>query len=109
MGVGVLLEAFADEQMRAFRAANTDPDRVMDEGLWGWSRHPNYLGEILVWVGVACFGVAAGGSWSIWLGPAAMIALFVGVSIPMMEVRQARKAGWAGYARRVPSLLPLVG
>lgn len=106
MVAGILLEAIADEQMRAFRAENTDPDRVMDRGLWAYSRHPNYLGEILFWLGLGLFGVAAGGGASMLLAPALMLAMFLGVSIPMMETRQGLKAGWASYARRVPSLIP---
>jgi steroid 5-alpha reductase family enzyme len=77
--------------------------------LWRRSRHPNYLGEILFWVSVFLFGLAANPSW--WwtvVGPLAMVALFEGVSIPMMETRSAqRRADYADYRRNVPRLLPL--
>jgi steroid 5-alpha reductase family enzyme len=106
--LGTALEATADRQLRRF--AETRPHRaaVMDQGLWAWSRHPNYLGELLVWVGCWLFGLASG-ALAPWMaaGPLAMVALFLGISIPMMERRQrATKPGYAAYAARTPVLLP---
>jgi steroid 5-alpha reductase family enzyme len=77
--------------------------------LWAWSRHPNYLGEILVWVSLALFGLAAAGFvWWAWVGAAGMLAMFVFVSIPLKETRMlARRPGYAERQRRVSLLLPL--
>ena len=99
------LELAADEQRRAF--AKAAPGVLMDAGLWRWSRHPNYLGEILFWVSLWLFAIAADPStwWWTAIGPVAIIALFVGASIPLMEQRSAeRRPGWAEYAARTPSL-----
>lgn len=110
VAVGLLataLELAADEQRRAF--AKSKPGALMDVGLWRWSRHPNYLGEILFWVSLWLFSVAA---WPIawwWtaIGPLAMIAMFLGASIPMMDTRSAeRRPGFADYASRTPALWP---
>jgi steroid 5-alpha reductase family enzyme len=101
------LELAADEQRRAFAAAK--PGALMDAGLWAWCRHPNYLGEILFWVSLWLFGVAAspGDFWWTALGPVSIAALFVFASIPMMETRNAeRRPGWAEYAARTPRLIP---
>lgn len=101
------LELAADEQRRAFAAAK--PGALVDAGLWAWCRHPNYLGEILFWVSLWLFGVAAspGDFWWTALGPVAIAALFLFASIPMMERRNAeRRPGWAAYAARTPRLLP---
>jgi steroid 5-alpha reductase family enzyme len=107
--VAVALELVADNQMRAFARDPANRGRTVDVGLWRRSRHPNYLGEILFWVSVFLFGLAANPSW--WwtvVGPLAMVALFEGVSIPMMETRSAqRRADYADYRRNVPRLLPL--
>ena len=81
----------------------------MDVGLWRWCRHPNYLGEILFWVSLWLFSVEAspGDWWWTAIGPVAMIAMFVGASIPMMDTRSAeRRPGFAEYAARTPALWP---
>lgn len=111
IGIGaVALEHVADEQMRAFtRRPSEERGAVMDEGLWGWSRHPNYFGEIGFWCSLALFGVAAspGDWWWLVLGAAAMIALFLGASIPMMERRSLeRRPAYAEVVARVPMLVP---
>ena len=105
---GVVLQAVADEQLRAFAKARTDRDAVCDRGLWRYSRHPNYLGEISFWSGLAVIALGSGEApWWALLGVPAIAGLFLFASIPMMEARQARKAGWAAYAARTSMLLPL--
>ena len=108
--VGVLataLELAADEQRRAHAKAR--PGALMDVGLWRWCRHPNYLGEILLWVSLWLFAIEADPSvwWWTAIGPLAMIAMFLGASIPMMDTRSlTRRPGFAEYAARTPALLP---
>lgn len=104
----VTLELAADTQMRRFVAARR-PGAVMDQGLWGWSRHPNYLGEIGFWLSVALFGVAASPAdwWWLFVGVAVMVAMFLGASIPMMEKRSLeRRPQYQDVIDRVPRLLP---
>lgn len=107
----ILLEAVADLQLRGFAARPENAGKTVDIGLWRWSRHPNYLGEIGVWWGLWLFGLAADPSW--WwtvIGPLAMVALFAGVSIPLMERRNlARRLDYVSYQRAVPMLVPLFG
>jgi steroid 5-alpha reductase family enzyme len=105
----ILLEAKADLQLHAFTRDPANRGRPMDRGLWGYSRHPNYLGEITFWWGLWLFGLAADPSW--WwtvVGPLAMVGLFESASIPMMETRSLeRRPDYAGYQARVARLLPL--
>ncbi len=109
-GSAIALEAVADRQMRAFLARPLPPGGerpVLDEGVWAWSRHPNYLGEIAFWLGLFLFAVGAGGTAADCVGFIAMVVLFSVVSIPLMERRQAaRRAGYGAYQRRVPMLVP---
>ena len=101
------LELAADEQRRAFASAK--PGALMDVGLWAWCRHPNYLGEILFWVSLWLFGMAAapGAAWWTAIGPLSIAGLFAFASVPMMETRNAeRRPGWAEYVARTPRLLP---
>jgi len=105
---GTALELFADNQLRRFRRSGPPPEAILETGLWAWSRHPNYLGEILFWVGLAVFGLAAAGLvWWAWLGVAAIVLMFRFASLPMIEKRMlARRPGYAERQRRVALLIP---
>ncbi|MFT3898886.1 MAG: DUF1295 domain-containing protein [Gordonia sp. (in: high G+C Gram-positive bacteria)] len=109
VGLGaVALELAADTQMRRFLRSH-QPGQVMDQGLWGWSRHPNYLGEIGFWLSLALFGIAASPRdwWWMSAGTVVMIAMFLGASIPMMEKRSLeRRPEYGAVIDRVPKLLP---
>ena len=107
-----IIEYLADEQMRAFRIAQVEgrtTTSTCEVGLWGWSRHPNYFGEIAFWVGVWVIGLTASKADAWWTasGPVTMIVLFVFASIPMMERRSvARRPEYADLQRRVSMLIP---
>lgn len=109
VGVGaVAIELVADGQMRRF-IRDRRPGQAMDRGLWGWSRHPNYFGEISFWLALALFGLAAspGDGWWLFAGTAAMLAMFLGASIPMMEARSLeRRPSYQDVIDRVPMLVP---
>ena len=98
------IQLIADKQSHDFRAAH--PGEVCNIGLWKHGRHPNYFGEILFWLGIWIMYVPFGGiDWFI-LGPMAMTALFLGISIPLMEQRQlANKPGYAEYRRQTRILI----
>jgi steroid 5-alpha reductase family enzyme len=100
----IVVETVADLQVR--RPA--EPGRIVDRGLWRFSRHPNYLGELGFWWGLWLFGLAAApGWWWTVVGPLVMVALFVFVSVPLMDRRSlTRRPGYAEHMRRVPALLP---
>jgi len=107
-GGAILLETVADEQMRAF-ARTKAPGDIMDGGVWAWSRHPNYLGELGFWWGLFLFGVAADPAswWWTVSGPLAMTCMFLFASIPLLDGRSLeRRPGYAEHMRRVPALLP---
>lgn len=109
IGLGaVALETLADRQMREF-ARDHRPGEVMDRGLWGWSRHPNYFGEFGFWLALWLFGVSASpaDAWWMALGVVAMLAMFEFASIPMMEQRSlARRPGYQSVIDRVPRFVP---
>jgi steroid 5-alpha reductase family enzyme len=103
----VLVETVADEQLRSFRARR-EGDEIMARGLWAFSRHPNYFGEIGFWWGLLLFGLAADprAFWS-GLGALSITAMFVFVSVPMLEKRSvARRPAYVEHRRRVSMLVP---
>ncbi len=104
----VLLQATADRQMRQFRQNPLNKGQVNREGLWRHIRHPNYLGEILMWWGVFILMMSqASRLWLAVVGPLAMTCMFALISVPMMEKRQMQnKPDYADYQRRAGILLP---
>jgi steroid 5-alpha reductase family enzyme len=107
-GYAIFLEAKADRQLRSFLARNKEAGKTMDQGLWSWSRHPNYLGEILFWWGLYLFAVAANPSfWWVIIGPLAITLMFIFASIPMIEKRMLmRRKDYQAYMKRVSMLIP---
>ena len=102
----ILLEATADRQMRAFRARGERS--VCEVGVWGWSRHPNYLGELLFWWGLYLLSYAAepAAEWAM-IGPIVITLMLTLYSAPALDRRMlARYPGYARYMRRVPVLWP---
>jgi len=107
----ILTEWIADEQLRRFRRSNSE-DSFIRSGIWTYSRHPNYLGEISFWGGIYLFVISSSllssftGYWTI-IGLLSMIILFKFISIPIMEKRnKSRKSGYKEYIDQVPALLP---
>ena len=102
----VLLQGSADCQMHRFRRRKTGG--FIREGLWKHARHPNYLGEILMWWGVALATVCLFPSaWYLCAGALANTLLFCAVSIPMAERKQSKKPGFAAYKAQTRVLLPV--
>jgi len=106
--IGVGLEFVADNDLARFRRRpNPSSEDILDAGIWGRIRYPNYLGEMLFWIGVAFCGFGAGAPPATIVGAVAMVALFLLASIPMKERRMAsRKPGFQEYRDRVPALWP---
>ncbi|MCW2921292.1 MAG: hypothetical protein JWL76_1166 [Thermoleophilia bacterium] len=114
---GVLLEATADRQLRRFlarRAAGEEPDRYLTRGVWAWSRHPNYAGDAITWIGFGLFGVAAAlDSASEWLVIPAIVGPIVmwwflryGSGVPLTERGRAGNAEWDAYTQRTSAFWP---
>ena len=89
--IGTLLELFSDHYMHKFLKSN-HKNEVINIGLWKYSRHPNYLGEILIWVGVyLILLLSAYEYWYLFVGMLLIILLFNFISIPLAEKRQLSK------------------
>jgi steroid 5-alpha reductase family enzyme len=105
---GLLLEAVADIQLSRFRVDPASRDKVLDRGLWAWSRHPNYFGEALMWWGFFLIGFSAAGAWWLILSPILVTVLLQVAGIAPMEAQiGARRPAYAAYERRVSAFIPL--
>ena len=113
LGVGIaalalITEALADFQLARFRADPANKGKVMDRGLWGWSRHPNYFGEAMLWWGFFLVGFSASHAWWLALSPLVVTLLLLKVSgVSLMEDKiEDRRPAYAAYKRRVSAFVP---
>lgn len=104
---GILFEGIADAQLAAFKASAGNRGKVLDSGLWRYTRHPNYFGECCVWWGFYLFAVAAGGWWSV-LSPLLMTFLLLrvsGVALLEKDITERRPA-YRDYMERTNAFIP---
>lgn len=101
-------EGLADSQMEAFRNNPANKGRVCRDGLWRWSRHPNYFFECLHWIAYLPLAVGAPWGWTALAAPLVMAFLLTKLSgMPMLEAEMAqRKPGYADYMRTTSALIP---
>ena len=104
--IAVVIQYISDDQMRKFRKDKSNLGKTMKYGLWKYSRHPNYLGEVSFWFGIYIFALASGSS-SMWLlaCPIVMLGLFIFISCPMMDNRSLiRRSDYKEYMDKTPQL-----
>ncbi len=111
--VGFSFEVIADQQKSRFKAEKKNAGKFIQSGLWAWSRHPNYFGEILVWLGIAliAFPVLNGWQYLTLISPIFVFLLLTRISgIPMLERNADEKWGGQGayeeYKAQTPILIP---
>lgn len=109
---GMLIEIVADRQKSNFKANPENEGKFINTGLWAWSRHPNYFGEILLWTGMAIVAlpVLHGWQWATLISPVFVAFLLIKVSgIPLLEARADERWGgeedYENYKRRTPVLI----
>lgn len=112
LGWGV--EVIADRQKSAFRADPANAGRFINTGLWSWSRHPNYFGEITLWTGIAIMAVPilSGWTWAVLISPVFVFVLLTRISgIPLLARRGLKRWGdepeYQAYLRNTSLLVPL--
>jgi steroid 5-alpha reductase family enzyme len=105
---GFSIEALSDWQLSRFRADPANRSRVMDRGLWHWSRHPNYFGDCLMWWGIFLIALTAGAPGWMIVSPLTMTLLLVKISgIPLLEADIIdRRPGYAKYIRETRAFFP---
>ena len=104
---GFYFEAVADWQLAKFRSNPENRDKVLDTGVWGLSRHPNYFGEACIWWSFYLFAVAAGAAWTVF-SPLIMTFLLLkvsGVSLLEKDIEE-RRPGYRRYVETTSAFLP---
>lgn len=107
--LAVILQIISDKQMRDFKKDVLNKNKIMNLGFWKYSRHPNYLGEVMFWIGLYVMALSVNDipSWLI-LSPISMLVLFVFISCPMMDERSLNKRpGYKDYMKKTSQLLLL--
>ena len=111
---GFAVETVADAQKRAFKADPANQGRFIQSGLWSWSRHPNYVGEIMLWVGIFICAIPQlmGWQWVAVISPLFIILLLTQVSgVPLLEASADKQWGsdadYQAYKQSTPVLWPI--
>lgn len=110
---GFATEVIADQQKSQFRKDPANRGRFIQSGLWAWSRHPNYFGEIVLWFGIAIIAlpVLSGWQWLTMISPIFVIFLLMRISgVPLLEAKADKKWGgkaeYEAYKANTPVLIP---
>lgn len=112
-GLGFAIEVTADQQKRSFRSDPANRGRFIQSGIWAWSRHPNYFGEITLWLGVALVALPALRGWQLatLVSPLFVYVLLTRISgIPLLAARAWKRWGddpaYRAYLAHTPALVP---
>lgn len=113
--VGFFIEVVADRQKRAFKRDSANKGMFITTGLWSYSRHPNYFGEIMLWIGVAIVATPAFSGWQYvaLISPIFVVVLLTKVSgVPLLEAKAEKKWGqnqnYLAYKQKTPVLVPFI-
>jgi len=107
-GIGLFFEAVSDAQLTRFKADPDNAGQVLDDGLWRYTRHPNYFGDFCVWWGIFLVAAETTDALAGIIGPIVMTILLTRVSgVPMLEHSIAkRRPGYADYVERTAAFIP---
>jgi steroid 5-alpha reductase family enzyme len=104
--VGFIFEAVGDAQLRKFKADPSHKGQIMDLGLWSWTRHPNYFGEVVQWWGLFLMAVSLD-TWWLVISPLMITFFILKVSgVTMLEELMANRPGFTAYKERTSEFIP---
>jgi steroid 5-alpha reductase family enzyme len=106
--VGFFFEALGDFQLARFKKDPNNRGKIIQQGLWRYSRHPNYFGEVTLWWGIYLLALSTPGGWMTIIGPLTITFLILKVSgIPLLEKKYVNNAAFQEYARRTSAFFPI--
>jgi steroid 5-alpha reductase family enzyme len=105
---GFVFEAVSDRQLQTFKSDPKNQGKIITIGLWAWSRHPNYFGEVLQWWGIAIIALPIHWGFFGFISPITITLLILKVSgVPMLEKQMEKRPGFVEYKRRTSVFIPL--
>ncbi len=105
---GFLFEAVGDWQLKDFLNDHANKGKIMDRGLWAYSRHPNYFGEVIQWWGIFLFAVSVSLGYLTIISPLLIMCLILFVSgVPMLEKKYDGRPDFEAYKKRTSKFFPL--
>jgi steroid 5-alpha reductase family enzyme len=105
--IGFYFEAVGDWQLEVFKENPNNKGKIMTEGLWKYTRHPNYFGEAVMWWGIYILSRASGAPFWVIISPAVITYLLVFVSgVPMLERAMIKRPGFKEYAEKTSVFIP---
>lgn len=105
---GFYFESVGDKQLKDFISNPANKGKLMDKGLWRYSRHPNYFGEVTQWWGIFIIALSISGSFFTFIGPATITILILFVSgIPLLEKKYTGRSDWEEYKKKTSIFIPL--
>ncbi len=106
---GFLFESVGDEELARFARDPHNHGKILQSGLWRYTRHPNYFGEVVQWWGIWLVAIGVSGGWFSIAGPLTITLLILQVSgIPMLEKKMAENPDFAEYRRRTSVFVPWI-
>lgn len=107
--VGIVGETIADYQLHRFKLTKTTSKTIMNQGLWAYSRHPNYFFECLVWLGFAACALSINYGWLALISPILLLSIMLGITLPMTEKQALQSKGEAfrQYQQTTSAFVPL--
>jgi steroid 5-alpha reductase family enzyme len=105
--IGFIFEAVGDYQLRAFKKRPENKGKIMTTGLWKYTRHPNYFGEVIVWWGIFLLALSVKNGWMAVVSPLLISFLILRVSgVTMLEKKYAGNPDFEAYAKRTNAFFP---
>lgn len=105
--IGFYFEAVGDKQLKDFKAQPANKGKLIEQGLWRFTRHPNYFGEAAQWWGLYLMSISGGRNYWLILSPLLITFFLVYVSgVPMLEKKYAGRPDWEDYKRRTSKFVP---
>lgn len=103
--VGFYFQVEGDYQLKRFLKYNRG---LLQTGLWSITRHPNYFGESLMWIGISVFAICNGAPFYVLISPLVITVVLRFISIPILEEKMKQKKGWEEYSEKVSIFIPYI-
>jgi steroid 5-alpha reductase family enzyme len=105
--IGYYYQVIGDKQLKNFIKNKNKDEPLLKTGLWKQTRHPNYFGESIMWIGIFIFGAINGVPLYYVISPLTIFLVLYFISTPLLEEKMKEKPGWDEYAKETPMFFPV--